>query len=161
MSVEELLHASARPRFPGPFAWGAALLVLVGCDRGIPEAYRPDLLLQEELGLTEDDEVHRVELTGAASERATPDSVLVHVGGWVEFFSADWRVHEVHFGRDGLAGEAVAFMEETDQLSSPPLVDRGARFLIDMEGAPPGRYPYRVEGNGPPGHGVVVVVPNR
>lgn len=145
--------------------WGAAVaatvLALAGaCGSEVPEALRPDPVLREELGLTDADEVHRVLLSAATGERARPDSVAVPDGAWVDFVSADFRVHEIVFEVDSLAPPARAFLERTDQVASPPLVDRGARFVIHMEGAPPGRYPYLLQGNGAPVRGVVVVLAN-
>jgi len=75
----------------------------------------------------------------------------------VEFLCVDGRVHSVRFPRDSLTAEAAAFLSRTSQLASPPLVDRGSRFVLTFEGAPPGRYPFLVEGSGGAGQGVIVV----
>ena len=119
--------------------------------------HRPDDVLRSELQLGDEDEVHRITLRADERERPEPSEVVVPPGAWVEFVTDDWRVHEVHFDPDGLATEAAAFLAASDQMASPPLVDRGARFVVSFEGAPPGRYPFRIEGNGEPAHGAVVV----
>jgi plastocyanin len=113
------------------------------------------------LGLSDRDEVHRVTLTGGEREVLSPEEVSIPEGAWVEFVSADWRVHDIRFDLDSLPEAARAFLEESDQVASPPLVDRGARFVVSFEGAPDGRYPFVAEGNGAPGRGVVVVGPSR
>jgi len=117
----------------------------------------PDSVLRAELGLGDTDQVHRVELRGGEREVLTPAHVNLAEGHWVEFVTADWRVHEVRFESDSLPPEALAFMAESDQLESPPLVELGARFVVSFGGAPEGRYPFVVEGNTAPSRGVVVV----
>ena len=100
-------------------------------------------------------------LTGGERERFAPEEVVVRSGAYVQFESADWRVHEIRFELDSLPVAARAFLEESDQVASPPLVDRGARFVVSFVGAPDGRYPFIAEGNRAPGRGVVVVGPSR
>ena len=78
-------------------------------------------------------------------------------GSYVQFVTADWFVHEVLFDRDSLGAEARSFLERTDQMASPPLLKQDSRYVISFEGAPPGRYPYVMEGNGRPGRGLIVV----
>lgn len=149
----------ARPRIAGPprIRGLACAWLLCACDPGVPPEHRPDEVLRSELQLGDEDEVHRITLRADERERPEPSEVVVPPGAWVEFVTDDWRVHEVHFDTHGLAAEAVAFLEASDQIASPPLVDRGARFVVSFEGAPPGRYPFRIEGNGEPAYGAVVV----
>lgn len=131
-------------------------LTVPGCRRGDPE-HRPDALLRAQLGLTDDDRVHVVTLTGGNREHAYPDSMIVPTGAYVQFVTADWRIHEVAFEVDALSPAAWRFLERTDQVASPPLIDRDSRFVVSFEGAPAGRYPYVLEGNAGPGRGVVMV----
>jgi len=118
----------------------------------------PDELLQAELGLTTTDRVHRVRLTGGETEQADPVMVMIEPGSHVEFVTSDWLIHEVIFEADSVAGERWDFLTRTDQASSPPLIDKESRYVLSFVGAPAGRYPYRIEGNGGPGKGVIVVV---
>jgi plastocyanin len=130
--------------------------------RAAPEpdpATLPDSLLRAELGLTDEDVVHRIVLRGGDREVFSPDELAIAEGAWVEFVSDDWRVHEIRFELDSLPAAARAFLEESDQVASPPLVNQGARFLVSFSGAPDGRYPFVAEGNRAPGRGVVVVGP--
>lgn len=118
----------------------------------------PDELLQAELGLTATDRVHRVELSGGETEQAHPVMVSIEPGSHVEFVTSDWLIHEVIFERDSVGGDGWDFLERTDQTASPPLIDKESRYVLSFVGAPTGRYPYRIEGNGGPGRGVIVVV---
>jgi plastocyanin len=132
--------------------------VVWGCKPAAPR-FAPDATLRRELGLTDKDEVHRVTLLGGDSEQVRPPTVSLSAGAYVEFVTGDGRIHEVHFELDSLAAAARAFLQESDQASSPPLVNRDSRFVVRFDQAPPGRYPFLVEGNGAPAHGVVVVRP--
>jgi len=117
----------------------------------------PDEVLQVELGLTERDRVHRVTVTGGAEERGEPVLIAVEPGSYVEFVTTDWLIHEVIFEADSLLATQWSFLERTDQTESPPLIELDSRYVLSFEGAPTGRYPYRIEGNGAPGRGVIVV----
>ena len=144
----------------GPVAPPSLLLVavLAAACREAPETHlQPDALLRAELGLSLDDRVHRIELTGGEVEWADPELMSVEPGTYVEFVTTDWLIHEVIFEIDSLTSEQRAFLERTDQAASPPLVERDSRYVLVFEGAPPGRYPYRLEGNGRPGRGVILV----
>jgi hypothetical protein len=117
----------------------------------------PDEVLQAELGLTTSDRVHRVELTGGKREQADPVVVSIEPDAHVEFITTDWLIHEVIFDEDSLVGGRWDFLESSDQTSSPPLIDKESRYLLSFVGAPTGRYPYRIEGNGAAGRGVIIV----
>jgi plastocyanin len=92
-------------------------------------------------------------------QRENPDPVSVEVreGDYVEFVSADRGVHAIFFALDSLSSAAAQFLRASGQESSPPLVLPGARFVVLFAGAPIGRYPFVVVGNGTEAHGAVVV----
>jgi len=138
---------------------GLMAILVAGCEPPIPEELQPDSVLRERLGLTGDDEVHRVVLVSTDREEARPDSTTVPPGAWVEFVTGDWRIHEVRFEFDSLAPEAADFLRSTGQVASPPLLHLDARFVVSFEEAPVARYPYLVEGNLATGRGVVIVRP--
>ena len=150
-----------RPRKAGPFLFLGLLpgIMVSGCEPTNPELI-PDEYLQSELGLTPDDRVHSVSISGGTMERADPGEVRVRVGDFVQFVSADWRVHEVMFELDSLRPVAHRFLEGTGQVSSPPLLQQGSRFVLSFSDAPPGRYPFAIAGNTAAGHGVVIVEPD-
>ena len=132
-----------------------ALLGLAACVQDNPNP--PDGLLRTELGLTDDDRVHRVAVTGGASEQADPVALSIEPGSYVEFVTTDGLIHEIIFDADSVGREQWTFLERTDQTASPPLIERDTRYVLNFEGAPSGRYPYRLEGNGAAGRGVIIV----
>ncbi len=143
----------------GAVSTAVLMTLLTGACERAPEAeYLPDAVLRGELGLTDADRVHTVTITGGEVEIADPALDSVPAGAWVQFVSGDWRVHELRFDADSLAEAAREFLTRTDQWASPPLLQRDARFVVSFEDAPAGRYPYRLEGNGGPGRGLIVVV---
>ena len=101
--------------------------------------------------------MHRVSLTGGGTETAEPDSLIIQPGAYVEFVTADWLIHEVIFDPAQLTPDQWSFLESSNQAESPPLLELGSRYVLAFEGAPTGRYPFRIEGNGNPGQGVIVV----
>lgn len=133
------------------------LLLLVLACRAEPEL-RPDQVLKEELGLTDRDRVHRVVLSGAERQVVEPAETEVEPGAYVAFVTADWHIHEVVFELDSLDEAARSFLERTDQVASPPLVDRDTRYVISTRDAPAGRYPFLVEGNGAAARGALRVL---
>lgn len=163
MRLAAALKPHRRPRTPGPISSAVLVLALLltACGPSVPKENRPDDFLRQHLGLTDKDEVHRVTLTGGSSEVLDPVETTVPTGAWVEFVTADGRVHEVRFETDSLATDARDFLDRTDQVASPPMVNKGERFVVSFRDAPQGRYPYTAEGNEGPAYGVVVVGPKR
>ncbi|MGE0160421.1 MAG: hypothetical protein AB7T31_13505 [Gemmatimonadales bacterium] len=143
-----------------PRAAAVALLVLLAAAcRAEPDlTLQPDSVLQATLGLTSQDRVYRVSVTGGEVERADPAALSIESGVYVEFFSTDWLVHEILFDTTGLTPAQRGFLERTDQMQSPPLIDRGSRYVLSFLDAPPGRYAYRLEGNGSASRGAIVVL---
>lgn len=132
-------------------------IVVSGC-RSAENELRPDVLLRDSLGLGEDDRVHRVGLGSDDNrERVEPVQVTVRPGDYVEFVTQDRRVHAVAFLLDSLTAPAAAFLRDSGQEGSPPMVDAGTRFVVSFARAPLGVYPFVVTGNGEPGRGTVVV----
>lgn len=130
---------------------------IAGCEATDP-SLMPDERLRLELGLTIADRVHTIDLSTGVGERATPDSLAIFPGEFVQFVSGDWLVHEMEFELDSLSGERRVFLERTGQTALPPLLQRDARFVLSFVDAPPGRYPYALAGNRESGRGVIVVV---
>jgi hypothetical protein len=139
---------------------GAALLLLLSpaCRAVEENPDPPDSLLRDSLGLGDDDRVKRIRLaSGPDGEVVDPSQVLVEPGGYVEFYTRDRRVRTVSFLIDSLSTEQAGFLRSTGQERSPPLVELDSRFVVSFQDAPPGRYPFLVEGNVAPLPGAVVV----
>lgn len=146
-------------RTPERIVGAMAAMLSVACQERPDPRLQPDELLQAELGLTLEDKVHRVRLEGGEVESADPALLTIEPGAYVEFVTVDWLVHEVIFEEDSLAAAQRTFLRRTDQVASPPLIDRDSRYVLSFEEAPPGRYPYVLEGNRRAGRGVIVVGP--
>jgi plastocyanin len=134
-----------------------AATALAACAPERDPTLQPDEVLQSELGLTPDDRVYRVAISGGSVERADPAALSIEPGTYVEFVTADWLVHEVLFETDSLGAAQREFLQRTHQVASPPLIDRESRYVLSFVDAPTGRYTYRLEGNGRPARGVIVV----
>jgi hypothetical protein len=141
------------------------VLLVVGCaplgacqTREQPNLNPPDSLLQDSLGLTADDRVHRVELASRnGSESVQPTELAIEPGHYVEFHTQDGRVRTVAFVLQGMTPAQAEFLRSTAQDRSPPLVEMGSRYVVSFKDAPVGRYPFLVEGNERAIQGVVTV----
>jgi hypothetical protein len=116
-------------------------------------------MLQDSLGLTAEDQVHRVMLRKLnQAESLEPAELTIETGAYLEFLTRDRQVRVVSFLLDELAPAQATFLRTTGQDRSPPLVELDSRFVVSFDGAPPGRYPFIVEGSGAPARGAVSVV---
>lgn len=149
----------SRPRSAGPFLCVSFAIAIgvVGCESPAPELV-PDEVLKNELGLGPRDRVHTIVLTGGTSEHGEPGSASVLPGDFVQFVSGDWLIHEIGFEVDSLTTASRDFLERTAQMASPPLLQKGSRFVLSFVDAPPGRYSYLLEGNTASERGVIVVL---
>lgn len=135
-----------------------SLLLLGGCTGGEKAASDPEVEAARELGLARGARLHRVVLGGrGAEEHVLPQVVRVDPGDAVEFVTVDHRIHRLEFPRDSLAPEAYEFLRSTGSEASPPLPFKGSRFLLLLEGAPLGRYPFLSHGHGGTTKGVIEV----
>jgi hypothetical protein len=136
------------------------LLLASGCLRDTPPPSDPELA--EALGLPAGTPVHRVDLADRSGRIGLfPPAHRVVPGALVQFVTRDRRVYSIHFLREAMDPVAWAFLEETGQASSPPLVEEGARFVLTFEGAPEASYPFEVRGQGEAARGQVTVAPPR
>ncbi len=86
--------------------------------------------------------VHEVRLVGAGATDSIMPEVRAAPGDAVTFVAADRRPHAPAFVVDELDPDARSFLDRTGQLLGPPLVNEGATWVVLLEGAPPGRYPF-------------------
>lgn len=138
-----LAHAPGRPfGRPGVLLLAAPLLALLlpGCDAlGGGE----ETIALDSAEISVPGTVHDVRLAGAgATDSITPATVVAHPGDAVRFLVEDRRPHAVTFTVDALSPAVREFLDRTGQLRGPPLVSEGSVWVVLLEGAPPGRYPF-------------------
>jgi plastocyanin len=96
----------------------------------------------------------RVSATGGRN-RIVPDSVLASTGDVIRFVAGDALTHAMVFDDTHLTTGQRTFLETTGQLRGPPLLTSGATWVVSLEDAPAGRYPYLCATHG--GRGVIIV----
>jgi len=142
---------------------GAGLLLfsifpfgLGGCGGGPDEVSDPEVEGARALGLRSGARLHQVVLGGRGTdEHLLPSRILASPGDAVEFVTVDHRVHTLFFLVDSLSSEGWDFLVSSGQEASAPLLSRGSRFLVRLEGAPLGRYPFQSRGHGGQAFGVI------
>jgi hypothetical protein len=146
---------------PRPSSWSlaaAALAALGGVACGTEFSPPSDPELAEALGLPPRTPIYRFDLADRqGSVGLFPAEWDIAEGGVVQFVTRDPRVYSIHFERTGMSAAAWQFLEALGQESSPPLTREGARFVLSFEDAPPGPYPFRVEGQSEPVRGEIRV----
>ena len=131
-------------------------LILLACSSSEPVV--TDQMLQDSLGLSPDAPVTTIRLTNQnGAEVVAPDSVSIEVGFWVDFRGDDGFPRAVSFTLDSLSPGGRSFLHALGMEGSPPLLGDGVHWVVDFSDAPPGRYPYRVEGTGESAYGVIRV----
>jgi plastocyanin len=132
--------ALSSKRRVGALLMGACLLA--ACDRTALPGGGPQLELEDaSVRLPRGASIHSVEL-GVAEGGFAPARIEAKPGDAVRFTVTDAMLHDVAFEDGQLAAEATAFLDRTAQLRSPPLVSRGATWVVSLDDAPPGRYPF-------------------
>jgi hypothetical protein len=96
----------------------------------------------------------RFDATGDVVE---PDSLVVEAGDWVDFEMGDGSPRLVVFALDSMPPENRSFLEGAGVRSSPPLVASGSHWVVSFREAPPGPYPFLVEGARAAVRGVIFV----
>jgi plastocyanin len=139
----------------GVFVSLLALLAIVGCEAvngGGGATIQLDTAEVQLAGA----HVHDFVIAGQAdTDSIAPAAVRVQVGDAVRFTTGDHRTHAMAFDADRLDPPIREYLERTNQLRGPPLVNRGASWVVVLEDAPPGRYPFLCRSHD--ARGVVVV----
>ena len=134
------------------------LTVSAACTSPPPPLPPSDPELREELGIPDEVPIHRINLSGRGDEtRIVPSRIEIARGEIVQIVVVDRRTHLITFDVEGMEPALLAFLKETRQDRFPPLLEREARIVLSFEGAPPGRYTFIDEGNGPPTRGEILV----
>jgi hypothetical protein len=151
-----MIGTGASERARGPRL--ALVLALLTAACGISASEAGEGEIREEFGLSPEARVHRVDLAVAGDRlRMLPLRTRIRTGDAVQLVVLDNLTHLVRFLTDETDQEVLAFLTRTDQLRPPPLVEREARLVLSFQGAPPGRYPFRVEAGGFEATGEIVV----
>jgi len=156
--VRRRARGPGKERLPGaPVSLLLLLLAGVSCGGDPPPPpFDLDAGLREELGIAAGVPIHRITLGGRGSrDRVVPLRTEARPGDVLHILSADRRIQTFRFLAEGAPEGAMAFLERTGQVGSPPLADVASAWIVSLEGAPEGEYPFLVEGHGDPVRGVV------
>lgn len=90
-----------------------------------------------------DGSVHDIRITGAgAVDSIAPARVEARPGDAIRFVVDDRRPHAIMFTAERLEAPVREYLESTSQLRGPPLVNEGSSWVVLLEDAVPGRYPF-------------------
>lgn len=125
----------------GVFASFLLMLTLTGCEAAGGGATIQ--LDTAEVNLAAGSQVHEIVVAGAATtDSIAPAGVRARSGDALRFTTGDHRTHAMAFDADRLAPVIREYLDATNQLRGPPLVNRGSAWVVVLEQAPPGRYPF-------------------
>jgi plastocyanin len=123
------------------------MIVVASCDRvpgsGTDAGPRVIELAHDTIRLEASERLVDVQVRREATGDFEPARVHAHAGDYVRFTAKDHAGHAIVFVAEELSVEARAFLERTGQLNSPPLIPVGASWVITLEAAPAGDYPFR------------------
>lgn len=80
-----------------------------------------------------------------------PAAVEARSGDVVRFIADDNGGHAIVFENTALGADARDYLERTGQMRSPPLIASGSSWVVTLEGAPAGDYPFRCTTHGESG----------
>lgn len=123
-----------------------ACLATAGCDDLPGGGGPPEFELEggRVVTLPEGTELLDIRLTAAGRDAAfDPPQVSARPGDAIRFQTAAGGTHALAFAADSLSAPQRAFLEQSNQLRAPPLVEPGAAWVVSLEGAPEGIYPFR------------------
>lgn len=136
--------SSAPARLLRNSAGAFVFVLLTACEKAplIGDKDRTLELAGDTIELPAGVELHDVRIrTDAQSRDFEPTQLIAAPGDYVRFTTADSRTHAIVF--DAAAPEIRTFLESTGQLRSPPLVSKGASWVVAFERAPVGTYVFR------------------
>jgi plastocyanin len=130
-------------------AGACVLLVLAaGCDRaalpgmGGDQGPRVLELAHDTIRLAAGERLVEVQVRRDATGDFDPALAEAHPGDYLRFTATDRAGHALSFVGNELPPEVREFLEGTGQMRSPPLITVDASWVITLEGAPPGEYPF-------------------
>ena len=121
-----------------------------------PPPFDLDAPLRAELGIPSEVTIHRITLGGrGATDHVVPLRTEAAPGDVLHVLSADRRIQTFTFVRSALPPGGAEFLERTRQDASPPLMEAGSSWVLSLDDAPEGEYPFVVQGHGDPVRGVL------
>jgi plastocyanin len=138
-------EAPLRTRVRGGVVALLACALAAGCDRAGPggdEGPRVIELAHDTIRLEQGVRLVDIAVRRQADGEFDPADVEARQGDLVRFTAGDGGGHAIAFVGPQLGAEARSFLEQTGQLRSPPLIVSDASWVITLEGAPPGEYPF-------------------
>lgn len=133
----------------------AVVLGASACDRAAPgrdDGPRVIELAHDTIRLEAGVRLHDVQVRRETGGEFHPSQVEARVGDYVRFTADDGAGHAVVFVGASLDPAARAFLDQSGQLRSPPLIARGSSWVITLEGAPAGEYPFHCTTHNVNGH---------
>lgn len=134
-------------------ARAGALVVLAAaaCD-SMPGSGPPVLeLANDTIQLGSGVSVVDVDIVRSAEGEFDPRVVEADTGDIVRFIAGDNGGHAIVFESSSLSAGVRDFLERTAQMRSPPLIASGSSWVVTLEGAPAGDYPFRCSTHGETG----------
>ena len=120
------------------------LALVLSCDDvpGVDAGPRTLELANDTIQLEQGVSLVEVEVRRAADGDFDPAAPEAHPGDVIRFAAADNGGHAIVFESTALAADARDWLERTGQMRSPPLITSGAAWVVTLDGAPPGDYPF-------------------
>jgi plastocyanin len=148
-----LVPASAPPLTAGVGAVLLLALLLGGCRDTPPEERRALLeLAGDTIELPATTSLIEIRLSApGGTGQVTPDRAEATTGDVIRFVAVDGRGYAVRFDTAAMSPEQAEFLAGTNQLASPPLLGANAAWVVNLENAPPGEYPFVSASHGVPG----------
>jgi plastocyanin len=133
----------------------AAVLALSACDRVASsgdDGPRVLELAHDTIHLERGVRLIDVQVRRESAGEFHPSRAEAHVGDVVRFTAGDMAGHAISFVGASLDPAVLGFLESTGQLRSPPLITTDASWVITLEGAPAGEYPFHCSVHNAGGH---------
>ena len=129
----------------GALAVLAPALVAIAACEAVPGTDGPRVIELANDTIRLEEGVTLVEIVARRSDDGDfdPASAQAQTGDVVQFTAGDNGGHAIVFESTALAADAREFMERTMQMRSPPLIEDGSSWVVTLEGAPAGEYPFR------------------
>ena len=120
------------------------LALMVSCDAvpGVDTGPRTLELANDTIRLEQGVTLVEVTVRRGADGDFDPAAPVAHTGDVVRFAAADNGGHAIVFESTALAPDAREWLERTGQMRSPPLITSGSAWVVTLDGAPPGDYPF-------------------